>query len=133
MPAIDTVYTFATNPGAGPAVTAAAPGDSLNIRNFSSAGGQKAWLEHVFRRGATAGFARVRSPRFHDNVTGLNWNSGETEDTLVMPHEVQQPVYPADTLITEISGGAAESDALILLLYYEDIPGLNGQFLAPAT
>lgn len=130
MVAIDSVYTFATNPGAGPAATAAAAGDSLTIRNFPM-GSSSARIEHLIRRGATAGFARLRSPRFHDNATGINWNSGETVDTLTMPHEVGQPVYPADTLIAEVSGGAAESDALGFLVYYDDLPGISAQVKSP--
>lgn len=130
MVAIDTVYTFAANPGAGPTATAAAPGDSLGIRNFSF-GSSQARIEHAFRRGATAGFARIRSPRMHDSSTGINWFSGETVDTLVIPHEAAQPVYPADTLITEISGGAAETDALAFSVYYDDLPGIQAQLKAP--
>lgn len=127
MPAIDSIYTFATNPGAGPVATAPAPGDNLTVRNFNSAT-DNATLEHVFRRGATAGFARVRSPRLHDVATGINWSTSEVEDTLVLPNELAQPLYPADNLITEISGGAAESDALCMLVHYSSLPGVSGQF-----
>jgi hypothetical protein len=130
MVAIDTVYTSALNPGAGPAVTAPALGDSLTIRNFSF-GQSAARIEHAFRRGATAGFARIRSPRMHDNATGINWNSSEVGDSLVLPHEASQPVYPADTLITEISGGAAETDALSFIVYYDDLPGISAQLKSP--
>lgn len=130
MPAIDSVYTFATNPGASLVATAPATGDSLTVRNFDSTS-SSAVLEHVFRRGATAGAASVQSPRMHDNATGINWTSAEAEDTLVMPNEAYQPLYPADGLITKVSGGAAESDATCLLIYYSDIPGLAGQFIAP--
>lgn len=130
MPAIDTVYTFVTNPGAALTATAPAPGDSLNVRNFDSST-QYANLEHLFRRGATAGQASVQSPRMHDNATGINFSTSEAVDTLVLPNEAYQPLYPADTLITKVSGGAAESDALGLLIYYSDIPGLKGQFIAP--
>lgn len=130
MVAIDSVYTFATNPGAGPTATAPAPGDQLAIRNFSF-GSSKARIEHVFRRGATAGFGRIRSPRLHDNATGINWDSGEVGDSLVIPHEVEQPVYPADTLIVEESGGAAETDAVSFITYYDDLPGISAQLKSP--
>lgn len=126
MAAIDSVYTFATNPGAGPTATAAAPGDSLTVRNFNS-GTDTATLEHAFRRGATAGFARIRSPRLHDNVTGINWDSGEAVDTLTLPNELAQPLYPADNLITEISGGGAETDALGFLVHYTNLPGIQAR------
>lgn len=130
MSAIQTTYTFATNPGAGPAATAPAAGDSLGVANFDI-NSKHAYLEHAWRRGATSGFARLRSPKLHDIATGINWNSGELVDSLVIPHEANQPVYPADVLIAELSGGAAESDALCFSIYYEDFPGANAQLFSP--
>lgn len=126
MPAIDTIYTFVANPGAGPTATAPAPGDSLTVRNFN-ANTDQAYIEHLFRRGATAGYARVRSPRLHDNVTGINFYSAEAEDTLVLPNQVSQSLYPSDNLVMEVSGGAAETDAMVALLYYTNAQGLNAR------
>lgn len=126
MPAIDTVYTFVANPGAGPTAFAAAAGDSLNVRNFNS-GTDQCYLEQMWRRGATAGYARVRSPRLHDNVTGLNLYSGEVIDTLSFPIEAAQPLAPVDALIVEGSGGGAETDAAVLSLYYTNIQGSNAR------
>jgi hypothetical protein len=126
MPAIDTVYTYVANPGAGPTATAAAAGDSLNIRDFNSAT-SKAYLEQLFRRGATAGYARIRSPRLHDNVTGINAYSSETEDTLGLPIQASQPLWPNDALIVEMSGGAAETDAAVFLVYYENLAGASAR------
>jgi hypothetical protein len=126
MVAYDTVYTFATNPGAGPTATAAAPGDSLNVRDFDTSQ-SNAFLEQIWRRGATAGYGRVRSPRLHDNVTGINAYSGETVDTLGFPIQASQPLYPNDALIVEESGGGAETDAVVLEIYYEQLGGVNAR------
>lgn len=127
MPAIDTVYTFVANPGAGPTATAAAAGDSLNVRDFDKEGGHHAWLEHMIRRGVTAGYARVRSPRLHDNVTGINQFSAEAVDTLGFPPESACDLWPNDGLIVEMSGGAAETDAVVLSIYYENLGGVNAR------
>jgi hypothetical protein len=126
MVALDTVYTFATNPGAGPTATAAAPGDSLNVRDFDKSSSNTT-LEQMWRRGATAGYGRVRSPRLHDNVTGINLYSGEVIDTLPFPIQASQYLYPNDGLIVEESGGAAESDAVVLSIYYEALGGVNAR------
>jgi hypothetical protein len=126
MPAFDTVYTFATNPGAGPTATAPAPGDNLTVRNFNNAT-DTAILEQLIRRGVTAGYARVRSPRLHDNVTGINMYSGEAVDTLGIPMPANQLLYPADNLITEISGGGAETDAVVFTVYYSNLPGITAR------
>ncbi len=126
MPALDTIYTYATNPGAGPAATAPAVGDSLSVRDFNAAQSQ-ATLEGMWRRGATAGYARVRSPRLHDNVTGLNGYSAEVVDTLPFPLPAGQGLWPNDNLIVEVSGGGAETDAAVLSIYYEQLGGVNAR------
>lgn len=125
MVAIDTVYTFATNPGAGPTATAPATGDSLQVRAFSSPA--SAQLDQMWRRGATAGYARVRSPRLHDNQTGINVFGSETVDTLGLPNQPAQPLYSADQLIVEESGGAAENDAVVLANYYTQLDGVSAR------
>lgn len=125
MPAIDTIYTFATNPGAGGAAAAAAPGDSLQVRSFSNPA--SAYLEHGIRRGVTAGFAQITSPRLHDNNTGINWDTGEAVDTLVFPNELEQPLYSADNLAVKVSGGGAESDAVVLMNWYSQLDGISAR------
>ena len=130
MAAIDTVYTSAANPGAGPTAFAAANGDQLNVRDFNAATAQ-GQLRGLWRRGATAGYARVRSPRLHDNVTGINMYSAEVIDTLSFPRVVGQPLYPNDGLIVEGSGGAAETDAAVLSVYYSDLGGIKARLASP--
>lgn len=130
MPAIDTIWTSALNPSSTRTATTPATGDSLQVRNFNSAT-DVAYLEHVFRRGATAGTAYVLSPRLHDPNSGINWNSAEAVDTLTLPNQAYSPLYPADNLTVQVTGGAAETDAVALLLYYSNIPGLQGQFISP--
>lgn len=125
MVAIDTVYTFVTNPGAGPTATAPATGDSLQVRSFSAPA--SAQMDQMWRRGATAGYARVRSPRLHDNQTGINVYGAETVDTLGLPNQPAQPLFSADSLIVEMSGGAAETDAVVLANYYSQLDGVSAR------
>lgn len=125
MVAIDTVYTSATNPGAGPAAAAPATGDSLQIRSFSAPA--TAHLEQLWRRGATAGYARIRSPRLHDNQTGINVFGAETVDTLGLAFQADQPLYSADNTIVELSGGAAEVDAAVFSVFYTQLDGVNAR------
>jgi hypothetical protein len=125
MVAIDTIYTGAVNPGAGPAATVPATGDSLTVRAFSAPA--TAYLMQMWRRGATAGYARVRSPRLHDNQTGINVFGAETIDTLGLPGAPNQPLYSVDNLIVECSGGAAESDAVCLSNFYSQLDGVNAR------
>lgn len=120
--ALDTIVTSAINPGAGPtAFTAAVSGDSLQVRNFPDSAVAK--LIQMTRRGATTGFMRVRSPLLHDNVRGIMVTSGQTPSLWSIPQETAQPLYGQDTLIVEGSGGAAETDLIILTIYYSDLIG----------
>lgn len=119
--AADTVVTSALNPGAGPTAFAAVAGDSLVVRNFAPTATAK--LVQLTRRGATAGFFRVRSPLLHDNVRGIMFTTGETPSILGIPHDIAQTLYAQDALIAEGSGGAAETDLGILSIYYTDLLG----------
>src|SRR5215472_4984726 len=120
--ALDTIVTSAVNPGAGPAsFTTAVSGDSLTVRNFPQSA--TARLIQLYRRGATSGFFRVRSPLLHDNVRGIMFTSGETPSLFALPERTSQALQAQDTLIAEGSGGAAETDLGILTLYYSDLLG----------
>lgn len=125
MAAIDSIFSFVANPSATYTATAASPGDSLTVRNFPTT--SPAYLEHLIRRGATKGSGRVRSPRLHDNVTGINFATSEVVDTLVLPNQINQPLYPSDTLIAEITGGASETDGLGMLIYYTQVQGITAR------
>lgn len=125
MPAIDTINTFVTNPSGTFTAVTAAPGDSLTIRNFPTT--SPAYLEHVFRRGASKGFVKITSPRLHDNVSGINWASAETIDTLTIPFQPNQPLYPSDTLAITATGGASETDGVSMLVYYTNVQGIQAR------
>lgn len=119
--AIDTIAGHAINPGANAAGVTLATGDSLTIRNFSPT--SKAFLEHLTRQGATSGMVRARSPLLHDNVTGIQYYSGEVTAFTLLPPQVGQPVQATDTLIVEVTGGTAETDLAVASVYYQDLVG----------
>lgn len=129
--ALDTIVTAATNPGAGPtSFTTTASGDSLTVRNFNAPAVAK--LIQFHRRGATSGFFRVRSPFLHDNVRGIMLTTGQTPSLWALPLEQEQRLYAQDTLIAEGSGGAAETDLGILVVYYTDLPGISARLHSTA-
>lgn len=126
MTAIDTILVAAVNPGAGPtAATAAASGDTLQVRAANSA--RKTYLEGLIRMGTAAGFFGVRSASLHDNTTGIRIKAAESPSLFSIPAEVDQVLQPGDTLVAEISGGAAETDIGLVQVYYEDLPGINAR------
>lgn len=120
--AMDTILVTALNPSTGPtAGNVANSGDPLSIRNFNPP--DQAFLENIIRMGTTAGFAQVRSPLLHDNVQGIRITPAESPSVFSLPGVLNQQVQPQDTLIVEMSGGAAESDIVLVQNYYTNLPG----------
>lgn len=112
---------FAVNPGAAFTAVTMATGDSLAVRSFNAPDG--ATIQNFWAAGATAGVARIRSPRLHDNVRGIAAGYVSAAGVGLLPEEQDQPVYPVDTLIAELTGGGAETDVMSILMYYNNLPG----------
>lgn len=124
--AADTILCASINPGAGPSLaTTTASGDPLAVRNFPQSG--VAYLDNIIRMGTTAGFAQVRSPLFHDNVQGIRITPAESPSVFSIPGSAAQRLQAQDTLIAELSGGAAETDLVLLSTYYTDLPGASAR------
>lgn len=127
MSALEVIDTFVTNPGTTTLVaTAPYTGDTLSIRNFPDP--SKAGLLDVWSVGTALNAHRIRSPRLHDNVQGLRMRNvagaaarGELTDWM------RQLVYAQDALIFEMNGGAAETDGMSALVYYETLPGVDAR------
>jgi len=124
---LETLTGRATNPAAFTALTMNT-GDSLSIRAFGEA--VTAQIEGMWTQQVTAGFARIRSPRMHDNVQGIRVASPAATPVNLLPNELTQRVYQTDTLIAEIQGGGAEVDIMAVQMYYD---GVSGQAARLAT
>jgi hypothetical protein len=134
MAALDTIACGGT-PGIGTTIAATpATGDSLQLRAFPT--GAKAWLEDIAFQGAVQANIRsfdVRSPRLHDNVSGLTVAPGELVAASPLPDYAAQSLYSSDTLVAEITGGAAgEFQEMALFIYYEQLGSNDVGFLMPS-
>ena len=127
MTAYETIAGGVTTVPGVPTAIVMAAGDTLGVRNFPDA--SAGWLENITLHGAVQAnvrAARVRSPRMHDNVTGLTFTPGELLSAYGFPAQVRQRLYAADTLIAEITGGTAgEVQELALHVYYDQLPASN--------
>lgn len=123
--AIELVAGRATNPGATLTGLTFNTGNSGTVRSFPF--DSSAWLMNAWAQGATAGTLRIRSPRLHDNVQGIRANYLASDPSPLLGREIAQRLYPQDTLIVEISGGGAETDAACLLVYYPNLPGADAR------
>lgn len=128
--ALEVIDTFVTNPGVGPGLVATAPfpGDTLAIRSFDKP--SRARLLDVWATAATTGAARIRSPRLHDNVQGIRFRDIAAQNRALLPDGLTQELYSQDVLITEMFGGAAETDGLSMLVCYDDLGGSDANLFA---
>lgn len=125
--AIDTVgldvHNAATT-GLGLTAATAATGDSLTVRAFKDNG--RAYLENIYLQGASAP-RRVKliSPRLHDNVSGVQYQAAESPTEFLLPSEIMQPLYSADTLVPSMDAAASSDTVAALFNYYTDVPGMQ--------
>lgn len=124
--AFEVVSGFAVNPGATITVVTDATGDSHVVRSFDISSSM-AHLENAWALGGTAGVLRVRSPRLHDVSQGIRMNYAVTDPRPLLSWWGDEPLYAQDSLIVELSGGGAETDGESLLVYYENLPGVNAR------
>lgn len=127
--AVDTIGVYYANPGAAGHVANVNSGDTLTVRSVASS--SYVGLEHIFFQGATEGFLQITSPRLHDNVRGLRFESSETPTGLLLPHEITQPMFPQDQLAVTIAGGTAETDCAGIQIGYDDLPGTAARLHSP--
>ncbi len=112
--AIDTVlvdlHNATTNAATLTNGTITNSGDSLGVRSFDP----PAWarLEGVTLMGSSVEQVRILSPRLHDNVTGLTWESAESPTQFLLPKDVGEPLYSSDTLTVQMSAAASYSPTL---------------------
>ncbi len=124
MPAIDTVAFFATEAAAAafPTALAAAPGDSLSIRNFPS--GQTATLNSIIYNAGGGQKFRIVSANMHDNQTGLTFEPLETPAQWMLPQDAAVTMFANDT--PSLYGGIAAAGTIAgaLQMYYSQLPGI---------
>jgi len=69
----------------------------------------------------------------HDNVQGIRIATPASEVDPLLPLGSFQKLTPQDALTVELSGSATAGDieTACLLMYYENLPGIDGKFLSP--
>lgn len=118
--AIDTVLGHVTNSAALAAVTLA-NGDSATVRSFAPPA--VALLETIVRDGATSGQVQVKSPMFHDDVRGIQFETDEGPSLFLLPASIGQGLVSQDTLSISANSGAADSTVVGLCNYYSNLSG----------
>lgn len=127
MPAIDTVGFFSTQGAASafPTALAAAPGDSLSVRNFPA--GQYAQIEALLYSAGGAERVRVVSPNLHDNQTGITFEPAEVPAQFLLGAPFSVGLQANDTLTVQGGIAAAGTIAGALQIYYSQLPGIQAR------
>lgn len=134
---LEVVSGGVTAPGAVFTPWTLAPGPTLSIRSAPS--DAKVWLIDAWAFNQVAGVMRVRSPRLHDNVQGLRMRVPAANVDSLYPNigddGFNQFLIPQDTLIVEQTGTAVggQIETGNLLVYYENLPGINARLIDNAT
>lgn len=123
--ALRVISGHATNPGAAVAALTPNTGDSFTVMDFAST--SKAYLGAIWCENAAGGVLSIHSPRMHDNVQGIRLQVPAANQVQELPRLAAEPLYPNDPLTVAMSGGAAETDVLSYLTYYDDLPGVDAQ------
>jgi len=79
------------------------------------------------------GRLRIRSPRLHDEVEGLRYALRTFRADVLVPDYFYESLYPGDTLKVEMTGTseANKIELASLLIYYEQLPGIDSKFVSP--
>jgi hypothetical protein len=75
----------------------------------------------------TAGIFQVHSPRMHDDVRGIRFTAAAANVRNLFDDWSEQDLFPNDPLWVEITGGGAETDSGALLIYYQNLPGIDAR------
>lgn len=103
-------------------------GNTNEVRSHTTEG--TAFLEEIWVQAATAGSVRLKSPRMHDDVVGIRLLYPAAQVRRLLPEEARAVLYPQDSLDLAVSSGAVEVDSVALLMYYQDLGGINARLMA---
>lgn len=123
--ALQVINGQVTNPSSTVSALTANSGDSFTVRNARM--GSKIRLMQAWAFTTTNLLMRVRSPLLHDATQANRLQPVASKAYPLMNGVAYQDLEPQDLLTVELTGGAAETDAAGLLVYYDDLPGANAR------
>lgn len=123
--ALQVVTGAVTNPNTTLTALTANSGDSYTVRSTNMSADIELFNAWAFT--ATAGVLRIRSPRMHDQAQNLRLQIPASQPRPLLNWSFSQLLYSQDPITVEMTGDAAAVDLASLLLYYNDLPGVNAR------
>lgn len=129
MKAMEILSGFVTAPSTTFTALTVCSGNSLTVRNAVE--GSRVSLLAAWGKHQTAGNIRITSPQLHDNVQGIRLFDIAADPYNLLPKQFNQLLEPQDTLSVQVTGSATAGDLELasLLLWYDDLPGIEGRFI----
>jgi hypothetical protein len=126
---LDLITGFSTAPGAGPTAVTLGAGDSLQVRN--APGAKDIRLLTMWGQNQVAGFMRVRSANFSDNVQGIRAFLTTANPSPRTPLGWSEPMVMLDNLIIENGGSAVggQIESVGVLMYYDNVPNMGQGYI----
>ena len=129
--AIETVIGYLSNAAStGAQAMTAGASQSFNVR--ATNGTSLAHLESIWATFQDPGYARIRSPRFHDDVNGIEIQAVSTNVSPLANEGFGQPLYSQDSLIVEgyftAAPTATHYSGIGMNVVYDDLPGVSANF-----
>ena len=126
---IESLAGFATTPGATLTGITMATGDVSTLRNAPAPA--RVLLISAVRGGATAADALIMSANMHDDVKGVHFFAKSAIEPMAALERVPEQMVSGDALTLQVAGGAAETDALSLSLYYDNVNQGGARLASP--
>lgn len=106
-------------------------GDTTAVRSLAP--GTKAHLLNMWADNQSAGSLQIKSPLFHDDVTGIQSAVVAANVLPLIPQWLGQELFSQDTLSVKQSGSATAGDieSGSYLVYYDDVLGGNANLKSP--
>src|SRR5574342_434300 len=114
--AAELIHASGTAIGATLAALTAVTGDSLAVKNAPLE--KPVRILQLWCDVQVAGTVRVRSPKFHDNVQGIRYDTVISDPRPLFPWGISQRIFPNDVLTVELTiatgtaGGYSGSEAI---------------------
>jgi hypothetical protein len=129
------VVTFFKQGLTGGAFEALAPGTGDSATFFNVPQGSPAFLGEIWGvDDANVCELSLFASRFHDQVFGIRAQVPDgsglapiNRASLVSPAGLDQPIFPSDVLTVNANGTAGDNVNATLMLYYQDIPGIDAR------
>lgn len=124
---LETILAQATAPGSSGAAAAAATGDSLTIKNSKGA----AKIICIVGDSQADGWLQVIKPSGHDTTRGFRAVVDPLNIANLLPAGLGLTAQPQELLSVTLAGSATAGDveSAVLLVHYEDLPGVSGRFI----